>query len=161
MEMDVIDIKKDDGVEFIIGQGNFSIFTVDDLAKTLLTCVAGIKVGVAMNEAKPKLTRVAGNDERLKNLAANVALQIGAGHIFVIMMRGAFPINVLNSIKEHPAVCTVYGASENPFQVIVAKTNLGNSVIGIVDGNSAEKIEDKSMKRERRELLEKIGYKVE
>jgi len=161
MEMDVIDIKKDDGVEFIIGQGNFSIFTVDDLAKTLLTCVAGIKVGVAMNEAKPKLTRVAGNDERLKNLAANVALQIGAGHIFVIMMRGAFPINVLNSIKEHPAVCTVYGASENPFQVIVAKTNLGNSVIGIVDGTSAEKIEDKSMKRERRELLEKIGYKVE
>ena len=99
MEMDVIDIKKDDGVEFIIGQGNFSIFTVDDLAKTLITCVAGIKVGVAMNEAKPKLTRVAGNDERLKNLAANVALQIGAGHIFVIMMRGAFPINVINSIK--------------------------------------------------------------
>ena len=161
MEMDVIDIKKDDGVEFIIGQGNFSIFTVDDLAKTLLTCVAGIKVGVAMNEAKPKLTRVAGNDERLKNLAANAALQIGAGHIFVIMMRGAFPINVLNSIKEHPAVCTVYGASENPFQVIVVKTDLGNSVIGIVDGTSAEKIEDKSMKRERRELLEKIGYKVE
>lgn len=161
MEMNVIDIKKDDGVEFVIGQGNFSIFTVDDLAKTLLTCVAGIKVGVAMNEAKPKLTRVAGNDERLKNLAANTALQIGAGHIFVIMMRGAFPINVLNSIKEHPAVCTVYGASENPFQVIVVKTDLGNSVIGIVDGTSAEKIEDKSMKRERRELLEKIGYKVE
>ncbi len=161
MEMNVIDIKKDDGVEFVIGQGNFSIFTVDDLAKTLLTCVAGIKVGVAMNEAKPKLTRVAGNDERLKNLAANAALQIGAGHIFVIMMRGAFPINVLNSIKEHPAVCTVYGASENPFQVIVVKTDLGNSVIGIVDGTSAEKIEDKSMKRERRELLEKIGYKVE
>ena len=161
MEMNVIDIKKDDGVEFVIGQGNFSIFTVDDLAKTLLTCVAGIKVGVAMNEAKPKLTRVSGNDERLKNLAANAALQIGAGHIFVIMMRGAFPINVLNSIKEHPAVCTVYGASENPFQVIVVKTDLGNSVIGIVDGTSAGKIEDKSMKRERRELLEKIGYKVE
>ena len=161
MEMNVIDIKKDDGVEFILGQGNFSIYTVDDLAKTLLTCVAGIKVGVAMNEAKPKLTRVSGNDERLKILASNAALQIGAGHIFVIMMRGAFPINVLNSIKGHPAVCTVYGASENPFQVIVAKTNLGACVVGIVDGTSSEKIEDKSLKRERRELLEKIGYKVE
>ncbi|KYC53799.1 MAG: Adenosine specific kinase [Candidatus Methanofastidiosum methylothiophilum] len=161
MEMNIIDIKKDEGVEFIVGQGNFSIFTVDDLAKTLLTCVAGIKIGVAMNEAKPKLTRVAGNDEHLKDLAANAALKIGAGHVFVIMMRGAFPINVLNTVKAHPSVCTVYGASENPFQVIVAKTNLGCSVIGVVDGTSAEKIEDKFMKRERRDLLEKIGYKVE
>ena len=161
MEMNVIDIRKDDGVEFIIGQGNFSIYTVDDLAKTLLTCVAGIKIGVAMNEAKPKLTRVSGNDEHLKGLAANAALKIGAGHIFVIMMRGAFPINVLNSIKDHPSVCTVYGASENPFQVIVAKTNLGSSILGIVDGTSAEKTEDKYEKKERRDLLEKIGYKVE
>ena len=161
MEMNVIDIKKDDGVEFIVGQGNFSIYTVDDLAKTLLTCVSGIKIGVAMNEAKPKLTRVAGNDEHLKELAANAALKIGAGHIFVIMMRGAFPINVLNNIKGHPSVCAVYGASENPFQVIVAKTNLGTSVIGVVDGTSAEKIEDKYEKKERRDLLEKIGYKVE
>lgn len=161
MEMNVIDIKKDDGVEFILGQGNFSIYTVDDLARTLLTCVAGIKIGVAMNEAKPKLTRVSGNDEHLKELAANAALKIGAGHIFVIMMRGAFPINVLNNIKGHPSVCTIYGASENPFQVIVAKTNLGSSVIGVVDGASAEKIEDKYEKKERRDLLEKIGYKVE
>jgi adenosine/AMP kinase len=161
MEMNVIDIKKDDGVEFIIGQGNFSIYTVDDLARTLLTCVAGIKIGVAMNEAKPKLTRFAGNDEHLKELAANAALKIGAGHIFVIMMRGAFPINVLNNVKSHPAVCTVYGASENPFQVIVTKTNLGRSVIGVVDGTSAEKIEDKYEKKERRDILEKIGYKVE
>jgi adenosine/AMP kinase len=161
MEMNVIDIKKDDGVEFIIGQGNFSIYTVDDLARTLLTCVAGIKIGVAMNEAKPKLTRFAGNDEHLKELAANAALKIGAGHIFVIMMRGAFPINVLNNVKSHPAVCTVYGASENPFQVIVTKTNLGCSVVGVVDGTSAEKIEDKYEKKERRDILEKIGYKVE
>lgn len=161
MEMNVIDIKKDDGVEFIVGQGNFSIYTVDDLAKTLLTCVAGIKIGVAMNEAKPKLTRAAGNDEHLKELAANAALKIGAGHIFVIMMRGAFPINVLNNVKSHPSVCTVYGASENPFQVIVAKTNLGSSVIGVVDGTSAEKVEDKYEKKERRDILEKIGYKVE
>ena len=159
--MNVIDIKKDDGVEFIVGQGNFSIYTVDDLAKTLLTCVAGIKIGVAMNEAKPKLTRAAGNDEHLKELAANAALKIGAGHIFVIMMRGAFPINVLNNVKSHPSVCTVYGASENPFQVIVAKTNLGSSVIGVVDGTSAEKVEDKYEKKERRDILEKIGYKVE
>ena len=161
MKMNIIDIKKDEGVEFIVGQGNFSVYTVDDLAKTLLTCVAGIKIGVAMNESKPKITRVAGNDEHLKILAANAALDIGAGHLFVIMMRGAFPINVLNSIKSHPSVCRVYGASENPFQIIVGTTNLGNSVIGIVDGTAAEKIEDKHEQKERKDLLEKIGYKIE
>jgi len=158
MEIDLINIEKEEGVECIIGQGNFSIFTIDDLSMKLKTSVPGIKFGIAMNEAKPKLTRCEGNDEKLKEMAAKNCLKIGAGHVFVIMMKNAFPINVLNTIKDYPAVCSVYGASENPLQVIIGKTDLGNSVIGVVDGTAANKIENEKERKERKELLKKIGY---
>ena len=124
----------------------------------LKTSVPGIKFGIAMNEAKPKLTRCEGNDEKLKEMAAKNCLKIGAGHVFVIMMKNAFPINVLNTVKDYPAVCSVYGASENPLQVIIGKTDLGNSVIGVVDGTAANKIENEKERKERKELLKKIGY---
>ena len=158
MEIDLINIEKEEGVECIIGQGNFSIFTIDDLSMKLKTSVPGIKFGIAMNEAKPKLTRCEGNDEKLKEMAAKNCLKIGAGHVFVIMMKNAFPINVLNTVKDYPAVCSVYGASENPLQVFVGKTDLGNSVIGVVDGTAANKIENEKERKERKELLKKIGY---
>ncbi|MCD6373411.1 MAG: adenosine monophosphate-protein transferase [Thermococcus sp.] len=161
VRMEVVEIEKPEGVEVIIGQGNFSIFTVDDLAKTLLTTVPGIKFGIAMNEAKPQLTRYTGNDPELEELAAKNAVRIGAGHVFVILMRNAFPINVLNAVKNHPAVAMVYGASENPFQVIVAETDLGRSVLGGVDGKAANRVETDEQKEERRELVEKIGYKID
>jgi len=158
MEIDVIDIEKEEGVECIIGQGNFSIFTVDDLSTKLKTSVPGIKFGMAMNEAKPKLTRCEGNDEKLKKMAAKNCLKIGAGHVFVIMIKNAFPINVLNTVKEYPAVCSIYGASENPIQVFIGRTELGNSVIGVVDGTAASKIENEQERKERKDLLHKIGY---
>ncbi|MCK4433281.1 MAG: adenosine monophosphate-protein transferase [Methanomicrobia archaeon] len=158
MEIDVIDIEKEDGVECIIGQGNFSIFTIDDLSMKLKTSVPGIKFGMAMNEAKPKLTRSEGNDKSLKEMAAKNCLKIGAGHVFVIMMKNAFPINVLNTVKEYPAVCSVYGASENPLHVVLGRTDLGTSVIGVVDGTAANKIENEEERKERKELLHKIGY---
>ncbi|MDV3103767.1 adenosine-specific kinase [Thermococcus waiotapuensis] len=161
VKIEVLDIEKPEGVEVIIGQGNFSIFTVDDLARALLTAVPGIKFGIAMNEAKPQLTRFTGNDPELEQLAAKNALKIGAGHVFVILMRNAFPINVLNTVKNHPAVAMVYGASENPFQVIVAETELGRSILGVVDGKAANRIETEEQKKERRELVEKIGYKID
>lgn len=161
VKIEVVEVEKPEGVECIIGQGNFSIFTVDDLARALLTAVPGIKFGVAMNEAKPQLTRYTGNDKELEELAAKNALKIGAGHVFVILMKNAFPINVLNTIKNHPAVAMVYGASENPMQVIVAETELGRSVLGIVDGKAATRIETSEQKKERRELVEKIGYTID
>lgn len=161
VKIEVVEVDKPEGVEAIIGQGNFSVFTVDDLAKTLLTTVPGIKFGVAMNEAKPQLTRFSGNDTELEELAAKNALRIGAGHVFVILMKNAFPINVLNAVKAHPAVVMVYGASENPLQVIVAETELGRSVLGIVDGKAAKSVETGEQKRERRELVEEIGYRVD
>ena len=146
--------------QVIIGQANFSIFTTDNLFMTMLTTVPGIKCAVAMNEAVPKLTRVTANNPELEKLAAKNALAIGASHAFVIMMDKAFPINVLPHIKNHPAVCTIFVASANEMEVIVAETDLGRAVLGVVDGTAVDKIETAGQKKERRELAEKIGYKI-
>ncbi|MBK5114304.1 MAG: adenosine-specific kinase [Candidatus Heimdallarchaeota archaeon] len=146
--------------QVIIGQANFSIFTTDDLFKTMLTTVPGIKCAVAMNEAVPKLTRVTANNSELEKLAAENALAIGASHVFVIMMEKAFPINVLPHVKNHPAVCSIFVASANVMEVVVAETELGKAVIGVVDGTAVDKIETPEQKKERREATEKIGYKI-
>jgi len=147
--------------QVIIGQGNFSIFTCDDLFKVLLTTVPGIKCAVAMNEAVPRLTRVTGNEESLKKLAGENCLRISASHTFFIVFDNAFPINVLNALKSHPAVASIFVASANPLDVIVAETELGRAVIGVVDGTSVNRIETEAEKKERRELCEKLGYAVE
>ncbi len=160
MDFKAIDIEKDPGVECIIGQGNFSIFTVEDLAVKLKTTTPSIKFGIAMNEAKPKLVRAEGNDDELKSMAAKACLEIGAGHVFVIMMREAFPINVLNAVKEYPSVCSIYAASENPLQVVVGTTDLGRFVVGAVDGTAADALESEEQKAERKEILGMIGYRI-
>ena len=146
--------------QVIIGQGNFSIFTCDDLFKVLLTTVPGIKCAVAMNEAVPRLTRVTGNEESLKKLAGENCLQISASPTFFIIFDNAFPINVLNALKSHPAVASIFVASANPLDVIVAETELGRAVVGVVDGTSVNRIETEAEKKERRELCEKLGYAV-
>jgi len=146
--------------QVIVGQANFSIFTTDNLFMTMLTTTPGIKCAVAMNEAVPKLTRVTSNDSALEKLAAENALAIGASHAFVIMMENAFPINVLPQVKNHPAVCNIFVASANEMEIIIAQTDLGRAIIGVIDGNSVTKIETSEQKKERRELAEKIGYKI-
>lgn len=162
MKLEVVKIENPDNrYQVIVGQANFTIFTCDDLFRSLLTAVPGIKCAVAMNEAAPKLTRVTGNDERLKELAAKNALAIAASHVFVVMTENAFPINVLNTIKLHPAVCNVYVASANPIEIIVAGTELGRAVIGAVDGTAVTRIEDEDEKRSRRETVEKLGYRLD
>ncbi len=147
--------------QIIVGQANFSVFTVDDLFRELLTAVPGIKVAVAMNEAAPKLVRVTGNDEELKRIAAENALRIAASHAFVVVTSNAFPVNILNTIKLHPAVCNVFVASANPIEIIVAETELGRAVLGAVDGVAVTKIENEEEKRQRRELCEKLGYRLD
>jgi adenosine/AMP kinase len=144
--------------QVIIGQGNFSIFACDEIFKALLTTVPAIKCAVAMNEAVPRLTRVTGNDERLKELAGENCLRIGASHTFFIIMDNAYPINVLTVLKSHPVVANIFVASANPLHVIVAETELGRAVLGAVDGTSANRIETAAEKKERRELCEKLGY---
>lgn len=158
MELERIRVTNPDEKQVIIGQSNFSIFTCDDLFKTLLTTVPGIKCAVAMNEAVPRLTRVTGNDEYLEKLAAENCCKIGASHTFFIIMDNAFPINVLTALKLHPTVATVFVASANPMDVLVARTELGCAVIGVVDGTAVNRIETDAEKTARRELCEKLGY---
>lgn len=146
------------GCEVIIGQGNFTIKTIEDLYDAVYSSVPGAKFGAAMNEAKPRVVRVTGTDEELKKVAADIALKIGAGHVFVIALRDAFPIHVLNAVKQLPTVANVYLATSNPFQVIVAETDLGRAVIGVVDGTPADHVESEEEKRERKELVRKFGY---
>ncbi|RLI73514.1 adenosine monophosphate-protein transferase [Archaeoglobales archaeon] len=162
MRLEVVKIENPDlKYQIMVGQGNFAVFTCDDLFKALLTAVPNIKCAVAMNEAAPKLVRVTGNDEELKNLAAKNALAIAASHVFVVVTSNAFPLNVLNTIKLHPAVCNVFVASANPIEIIVAETELGRAVLGAVDGMAVNKIESDKEKEERRELVEKLGYKLD
>ncbi len=156
--MKIVKIEKGKDDQVIIGQANFSIYTTDNIFRELLTAAPGIKCAVAMNEAEPKLVRFDQNDDRLGDLAAKNALAIGASHVFVIVMQGAYPINVLPTIRNVPGVCNIFVASANPLELIVAETALGRAVLGVVDGQAVDTIEDDEKRRERRDLVKKIGY---
>ncbi len=144
--------------EVIIGQGNFTIKTIEDIYDAVYSSIPNARFGAAMNEAKPRVVRVTGTDEELKKIAADIALKIGAGHVFVVVLRDAFPIHVLNAIKSLPTVATIYLATSNPFQVIVAETELGRAVVGVVDGTPANHVENEEEKKQRKELVRKFGY---
>ncbi|MFX1294915.1 MAG: adenosine-specific kinase [Promethearchaeota archaeon] len=158
VELKIVKIEKEKDDQVIVGQANFSIYTTDNLFRELLTTVPGIKCGVAMNEAEPKLVRYEYNDDRLGDLAAKNALAIGASHIFVIMMNGVYPINVLPTIRNVPGVCNIYVASANPIEVIIGETSLGHAVMGVVDGKAVNSIENVEQRQARRDLVKKIGY---
>ncbi len=158
MEIKTIKINPETGVESIIGQGNFSLKTVDDIARVLMTSASRIKVGVGMNDGGMKITRTSGNDKKLEKLAGELAYLIGAGHIFVALIKDAYPINILNDLKHVHGVCRILAASSNPLEVVLAETDQGRSVIGIVDGYMSEGIEDESTKKKRKDILKKIGY---
>lgn len=160
LELKVIDIEKGKDDNVIIGQANFSVFTVDDLYMNLITAVPNIKIGIAMNEAAPRLVRFNSNDERLGKLAVKNALKIGASHVFVIFIANAFPVNVLQNLKKVAGVCTIYVATANPVQIIIGETDLGRAVLGAVDGNAIDKIENDEDKKQRRELVKKLGYSL-
>jgi adenosine/AMP kinase len=154
-----IPIKIPEGANVIIGRSHF-IKTVEDIYESLVTSVPGIKFGLAFNEASGKrLVRYEGNDEELVKAAIEAALSIGAGHTFVLFIRGAYPINILNQLKMVQEVVSLYVATGNPVQVIVAETDQGRAVIGVVDGYSPLGVEGEEDKKERREFLRRIGYK--
>ncbi|MEM0198740.1 MAG: adenosine-specific kinase [Desulfurococcaceae archaeon] len=143
----------------IIGRSHF-IKTVEDIYETLVTTVPGIKFGLAFNEASGKrLVRYEGNDEELVKAAIETALNIGAGHTFVLFIRNAYPINILNQLKNVHEVVSLYVATGNPIEVIVAETEQGRTILGVVDGYPPLGIETEEDKVERREFLRKIGYK--
>jgi len=159
MELKVVKIKLPEECNVILGTTHF-IKTVEDLYETLVNSVPNIKFGLAFCESSGEcLVRVDGTDEELKEAAAKNALNLGCGHSFLIFLRNAYPINVLNAIKRVPEVCTIYAATANPLEVIVAETDQGRGILGVVDGLRPKGIEDEKGIRWRKEFLRKIGYK--
>ncbi|MFH1612902.1 MAG: adenosine-specific kinase [bacterium] len=159
MEIKTIKINKPDDLNIIIGQAHF-IKTIEDIYEALISSVSEIKFGIGFCESSgPCLVRFEGNDEELKNLAAENALNVGAGHSFIILMKNAFPINVLNAIKNICEVCSIYCASANPIEIIIAETTQGRGILGVIDGKKSCGIEQENDIKQRKEFLRKIGYK--
>jgi uncharacterized protein len=159
MDLKTVSLEVPDGGNLILGQTHF-IKSVEDLYEALVNTVPQMKFGIAFNEASgPCLTRVDGNDEPLKSMAARNATAVGAGHLFVIAMREGYPINVLGRIKDVPEVCSIFCATANPVAVIVAENEQGRAVLGVIDGSSPKGVETADDAGKRREFLRKIGYK--
>ncbi len=160
MDIKAIKIKKDAEINVIIGQTHF-IKTVEDMYEVLTGSVPGIKFGLAFCEASGScLVRTEGTDEELKKLAIENALNIGAGHTFIIMLKGAYPINVLNAIKNLSEVCSIFCATANEVEIVVAESQLGRGILGVIDGSSPKGVEKESDIKWRKDLLRKIGYKL-
>jgi adenosine/AMP kinase len=153
-----IDPVKDCNV--ILGMAHF-IKTVEDLYEALVNAVPNIRFGIGFCESSgPCLVRSEGNDEELKRLATEKAFEIACGHSFLIYMKNAYPLNVLDKVKHVPEVCMVYAATANPLGVIIAETEQGRGIIGVVDGLKSRGVERGEDVKERREFLRKIGYKL-
>jgi uncharacterized protein len=159
MEIKAVRLEIPTNGNIIVGQSHF-IKTVEDLYEAMVNTAPGIKFGIAFNEASGEcLTRVDGNDDGLKLNATKNAQSIGAGHVFVIAMRDAFPINVLGRIRDIPEVCSIFCASANPVEMIVVESEQGRGVLGVIDGSSPKGIEDATGVEWRYSFLRKIGYK--
>jgi adenosine/AMP kinase len=159
MEMKVIPLEIPQESNIIIGQTHF-IKTAEDLYEVLITACPHAKFGLAFCEASgPCLIRAEGNDDELKRCAAENAMTVGAGHTFVIILKDAFPINVLNAVKSCPEICQIYCATANPVQAIVAETDQGRGIMGVIDGFSPKGVETEADVQARRQFLRKIGYK--
>jgi adenosine/AMP kinase len=161
LETKIVDVGVPEGCNAILGQSHF-IKTVEDVYEALVNAVPNIKFGVAFCESSgPCLVRFEGNDPELKELASKTCLQLAAGHAFIIFMRNAFPINVLDKIKAVPEVCNIFLATANQFQVVLAETDQGRGILGVVDGFATKGIENEKDIAERKQFLRKIGYKLE
>jgi adenosine/AMP kinase len=159
MELKAVRLEVPDNGNIIAGQTHF-IKSVEDLYEAVVNTVPGMKFGIAFNEASgPCLTRVEGNDEELKGVATRNAAAVGAGHFFLIALREGYPINLTNAIQQVPEVCCIYCATANPVEVIVAETEQGRGVLGVVDGSSPKGVESEGDAQARREFLRRIGYK--
>jgi adenosine/AMP kinase len=160
MDIQEVKIKKDADTNVIIGQAHF-IKTVEDMYEVLVGSVPGIKFGLAFCEASGAcLIRAEGTDEELKKLAVENALNIGAGHAFIIFIKNAYPINILNAIKNLTEVCSIFCATANDVEVVVAQSKQGRGILGVIDGLSPKGVEKEADIKWRKDLLRKIGYKL-
>lgn len=161
MELKVEQIEKPEEINFILGQSHF-IKTVEDLYEALVSTVPGIKFGLAFCESSgPALIRWAGTDDEMVELARRNALKLSAGHCFLIFLgSGFYPINVLNAVKQVPEVCRIFCATANPVEVILAETEQGRGILGVVDGMASKGIESDEDIAWRKGFLRRIGYKL-
>lgn len=160
MKLLTVAIEKPADMNFILGHSHF-IKTVEDLYEAIVQTVPAMKFGIAFCEASgPALVRYVGNDQKLIELAQKNAMTLGAGHTFIIFMEIGFPINILNAIKNVPEVCRIYCATANPTEVIIAETEQGRAILGIVDGVKTKGVETDADIVTRKDFLRKIGYKL-
>jgi len=160
LEFKTVKVDVPENCNVILGMAHF-IKTVEDLYEALINAVPNIKFGIGFCESSgPCLVRHEGNDEELRQLAAKKAFEISCGHSFIIYLKNAYPINVLDKIKKVPEMCTIYAATANPLEVIVAETQQGRGIVGVVDGFASEGIETQEDIKKRKEFLRKIGYKL-
>jgi adenosine/AMP kinase len=160
MRLDVVPIEKPEEANVIVGQAHF-IKTVDDLHEALVQAAPAARFGIAFCESSgPRLIRHSGTDDDMTGLAVRNAEAIGAGHVFVILLRNLFPINVLNAIKAVPEVCGVFCATSNRVEVLVATTEAGSGIVGVVDGGAPAGVESEADVTDRRALLRRLGYKL-
>jgi len=159
MELKIVKIEKPDEVNMILGQSHF-IKTVEDIHEAMVTSVPGAKFGLAFCESSGAcLVRASGTDEELVELAKRNALALSAGHAFIIFMRDTYPINFLNTIKNVPEVCRIFCATANPVEVVIAETEQGRGILGVIDGLPSKGIEGEEDIAWRKDFLRKIGYK--
>lgn len=159
MEITTVTIEKPDDMNFILGHSHF-IKTVEDVYEAMVNSVPGAKFGVAFCEAsEPCLVRYTGTDDELVELAKKNAYTLAAGHSFILFMKDIFPINVLNTLKNVPEICRIFCATANPVEVLIAETDLGRGIIGIIDGFASKGIETDEDIQSRKALLRKFGYK--
>ncbi len=160
MELKTVRIEKPDDMNFILGHSHF-IKTVEDVYEAIVQTNPSMKFGVAFCEASgPALVRFVGNDQKLIELAQKNAMNLGAGHTFIIMMESGFPVNILNTIKNVAEVCRIYCATSNPTEVILAETAQGRGILGVIDGVKTKGVETDADVAVRKDFLRKIGYKL-
>jgi adenosine/AMP kinase len=160
VEFKLVEIEVPKECNVVLGTAHF-IKTVEDLYEALKNGVPNIKFGIGFCESSgPCLVRCEGNDEELRSLASKYALELACGHSFIIFMKNAYPLNLLDKVKQVPEVCTIHAATANPLEVIVAETNLGRGILGVIDGMKSKGIETEADVKARREFLRKIGYKL-
>jgi len=160
LKNEIVQMEFPEDCNVIVGQSHF-IKTVEDIYETIVTGVPGMKFGIAFNEASgPCLVRKEGNDEELIEIAVKNAMNIGAGHVFVLVIKNGYPINIMNALKNVQEVCRIFAATANPLQIITVETQQGKGVIGVVDGSSPKGVEQKEDIAKRKEFLREItGYK--
>jgi adenosine/AMP kinase len=160
MELKIVDMKIPEGANLVLGQSHF-IKTAEDIYEVMAGGVPGAKFAVAFSEASGDcLVRTEGNDEALVQAARDSSLALACGHTFVLLMKGVFPINILNSLKAVPEVCNIFCATANPLQVVIAETELGRGIMGVIDGYSPKGAEGAGDVEARRSLLRRFGYKL-